>query len=863
MGRPRIGRSRGQKTQFRKIGPEGRKPVYDKENLPPRGSRGLQQRVHEHEKAIKALSRTNSSLSEDNSNLQEVNHSLQTRLEETEFAVGLGDMQLELAHSAFERAEEQVNMKSGQLAAAQEAGSSALQQLDKVQTENRSLRKDKDTLRKRISRASGQQDRAIQKAVEKAELAHQAVDLTTKGTYTSDSRNMVRDLVSGGRVEGANVNAVIKIVANGLGVDLDELRIPSARSVGRMVSEGYIAGQLQSVDEMHQAKNFTISGDGTSHRHTQYESKHVALPVPSYNISEAAKQFPEIPANRFYNIGSAVNHTSESQLEGWEKLFKAHYALWNESPLAKEKLDWRELLPKLKGILTDHAEDQKKLARLFQVWKDRVDREIRGEEVLLGKSSAELVAILCDVNHRKILDAGGIAAWDNLPDEEQIERDRKAFQELLMQYGEEAFQKLSDEEKEEAERFIWSGCTMHKELNAVKGGNTRMMAFWGEKGLIGPIKLMNRDNDAAAALGSSEAKRRADDVSEGGGVKTTKLAGSILNDQNKKKGQQDTFVYFFLVELSLALYLTFLELVRDKKEKRNFNHMEANLYKALQDIPTITELCVLALYAQAISHPYIHCRQSDLLLAADATYVTGTLNGALVAFFSGALETWKRFSMEFKDGGKISQLSPAQRQASFMHTTNDANEGSLGSMRQQLLRNSCLTLHAFNARRMWKVNNTKGWMAAKATPEVEMFMKKKARELDASGAEKKRKQELVETEKEEVETKRRKIREKVEKERKHMAELEKISLWTDLQQIQQHPGTNEQLDEQLDKHRQLEIKAGISKEQRLVPMKSKVTKKSEKITALLEAVKRFSAGYPCNSLPAAIMPESEDSEEEY
>jgi hypothetical protein len=37
----------------------------------------------------------------------------------------------------------------------------------------------------------------------------------------------------------------------------------------------------------------------------------------------------------------------------------------------------------------------------------------------------------------------------------------------------------------------------------------------------------------------------------------------------------------------------------------NVDHMEQNIYRALQDIPTITELCVLSLYAQSIGHPYL------------------------------------------------------------------------------------------------------------------------------------------------------------------------------------------------------------------------------------------------------------------
>ena len=39
--------------------------------------------------------------------------------------------------------------------------------------------------------------------------------------------------------------------------------------------------------------------------------------------------------------------------------------------------------------------------------------------------------------------------------------------------------------------------------------------------------------------------------------------------------------------------------------------MEKNLVKALNDIPTRTELAVLALYAQAVSHPYMKAMRED------------------------------------------------------------------------------------------------------------------------------------------------------------------------------------------------------------------------------------------------------------
>jgi hypothetical protein len=84
--------------------------------------------------------------------------------------------------------------------------------------------------------------------------------------------------------------------------------------------------------------------------------------------------------------------------------------------------------------------------------------------------------------------------------------------------------------------------------------------------------------------------------------------------------------------------------------------MEQNLYKALQDIPTLTELAVLSLYSLAISAAYmkyVHgdeelnaldlgpyhekvkarfksiINNPDLLLGPDASHATGNISGEL------------------------------------------------------------------------------------------------------------------------------------------------------------------------------------------------------------------------------------------
>jgi hypothetical protein len=116
-----------------------------------------------------------------------------------------------------------------------------------------------------------------------------------------------------------------------------------------------------------------------------------------------------------------------------------------------------------------------------------------------------------------------------------------------------------------------------------------------------------------------------------GGVKTTKLAGDICNNKDDKKGYHDDFCWWWAKNvgtsftfpdtsntrfqshcvaagdliLHLPQFVQFLEYIRDKKNIKRFSNMEQNLWNALHCMPTRTELAVLALYGQAISHPYI------------------------------------------------------------------------------------------------------------------------------------------------------------------------------------------------------------------------------------------------------------------
>ena len=308
-----------------------------------------------------------------------------------------------------------------------------------------------------------------------------------------------------------------------------------------------------------------------------------------------------------------------------------------------------------------------------------------------------------------------------------------------------------------------------------------MAEWWEKSGETPPIELMSKFKAQAAAAAPENEDLSSAKGSGRGAIKLTSLLGALVKNKDRKKGHQDRFRAFCLRFLSYEiqfpdtsntryqshthaatevihhhdLYLDFLQDVADGKDKRKLNHMEQNIQKGLTDIPTLTELCVLSLYCQAISAPFtkqIRAPQSesqnaldlapfydrvirhlqavidnpDLLLGANASSETGSLDGQpwengevveiiiktqhlyphlrplLIQFFSGALETWKRFTAEFEPGSKISNLTPEERYRAFRRPSNDLNEGSLGVLRQMYRSFPNITLRRLNSRLMFR-----------------------------------------------------------------------------------------------------------------------------------------------------------------
>lgn len=566
-------------------------------------------------------------------------------------------------------------------------------------------------------------------------------------------------------------------------------------------------------------------------------------------------------------------------------------------------------------MLTDHAEDQKKLARIVEEWKRLSEREIRGEEALSVLPPNDLLPHLAVMLDNLMLAAGGSAGWDALPIERKKVLGDEALRQLRINIGELAFVQLLDVERSAIDFFVWAGCCMHKELNAMKGGNARMQAWWGSNGIEGPVLLMNKDNAAAAAdataSDNSKAKERIVNISARGAQKVLDLAGAVFRHKDSKKGQHNSLLYHMESELGFRiqwpdtsntryhshgdaaseflvheqLYIAYLEQVRLKKDSRTLTNIEENVLRGFSCPKTKEEIICFAAYNQCITHPYLrtvrnnesnildlgpvhanliaHIRKLlsdvDLIIGPSATYKTATMDGKLfsrpeamyaiqriandamtyphlrqllVAFLEGAMETWIRFSSEFASGAKIDTATTTQRQSAFMKTTNDDNEGALGTVRTSLRRAPSMSISHFNSRLMYKKNDTSTYISEVLGPEERKLLRKKARENDCRGDERIRREAQAEYDKQVAHRNKELDVRKRERKEAMMAKLGSVTPRTTPDAIERMKVA--EIDLQLRWHRQFDSDVPSAKDMPRL--------KTEKVLVLKMAVERYLRG---------------------
>ncbi|KAJ7243679.1 hypothetical protein C8J57DRAFT_1243277 [Mycena rebaudengoi] len=542
-------------------------------------------------------------------------------------------------------------------------------------------------------------------------------NLKEKGVVPDTAREMINDLVALEGVRPGCVTAVLQRIAAVLGIKIDgDL---SRRSVQRTVKEGGIASQLQFVEAVVTAKGVTLSSDGTTHKNINLESRRATVIGPNNQ-----KQ------NFFLGIESTLNHTSETQLQGWEEVIDSMYAVYKTSSRCETADDARDFWCKVTGWHTNHAPDQKKLFRLAGEKKSGCEWERRGEKTLIEMVLHELLQTLFHVSQDAIASAGGLAAWDMISKDEQRKHHNSAFKAFVQAIGQAKFDKLSPAEQQNIDLFIWGGCCMHKNMNIFKAGCRAIQQWWIRNNIPGPIKLYNRDNVATVTLGEgTSAATWAEERSCSGAIKSHAAACEVI-------------------VLHMDLLLQFLVYVKENKGTRTLNHMEANVDRGLCDWATHHDFVAIALMNQNHNAPYLvticglhgernllnlgefhqglkaHLRHiiynPKLITSPDATYQTATLDGKpwtkpeVMYACLAMISRWELMHVnslpEWEEDGVIARLTPEEIKAAFLEVTNDGNESELGIYCQGTRSSANMTLAVHNSLWMYKANHTSGYL---------------------------------------------------------------------------------------------------------------------------------------------------------
>ncbi|KAJ6453797.1 hypothetical protein C8R45DRAFT_1192645 [Mycena sanguinolenta] len=689
-----------------------------------------------------------------------------------------------------------------------------------------------------------------------------------------------------------------------------------------MLSVSHLEASLRTQREKNKdlTKSLRASGmrerDGTSVRNLQVESRHITYTAPTYTSDPNAPQ--TAVRTRAIGVTNALDHTAQTQFEGWEDINRQIYETYMNSPLSKRdslqgiKFDLNDTWRKMVAYNADHAKDAKKVARLCGDKKAAVVETDFGEAELELMTSAEAEEALWEVVQEISVDPEGLDP-KALPNDLRTE----ALQSLARHLGSRTIESLSESQQTLLTTIIFAGCCEHKDHNCTKEGVVGMNGGWEVNGLTPPILLANKDNAATIALGAdadSEAVERALNASQRGAHKLISICGNLFRHKDDKKGHQDLHRHFFTqVKFDVtgehstvkfpdtsnvrygshnagaeelvtyhAAYLEFLTIIRDSKQTPGLNHSEQNAWNGLNDIPTMTECCVMTLYKNAVSDPYVAATRKpgvnhvdlgplhtqvrvhiqklydnpDLLLDPTSSCEDATLDGKpfrnqfavdsvhfmstrlphleiiLKAFLKATLPAWERFSSEFAPGSIISLLSPAEKLLISIPPMNDSNEGFLGGWRVHSRTRSATTIQHFSAQATYNRNDTEAFAdAVLDTEEDALYIMRLARVEDASGAMRKFRTELIAFKQRVAEESRAKQKKKEDTATARIAELTAIVIITGEQQLSE---LNRD-----DLRRQLDVRQEVLKEPVIAKMLLKDMKtKPKMLQAILDSDER-------------------------
>jgi len=230
------------------------------------------------------------------------------------------------------------------------------------------------------------------------------------------------------------------------------------------------------------------------------------------------------PKDSFVGVHPKLNRTTATRFEGWKNIILEFCTTYNNNPDAECIVNPESVWQRAHGYLVDHSADQKKLSGILETHRRECDRGVRGEDTLFSDDPQD------EVERNRLLD-----------EKSEGPAGRNVGRQVHITLGEQAYQRLSLEEKEEVDFWVYTGCVMHKDLNVVKREAERMVKSWEEKNRTPPIHLMSKAQATAAESGSAPKKGKGGRQPERGGVKLTGLLGALVKHKHRDKGHQARF----------------------------------------------------------------------------------------------------------------------------------------------------------------------------------------------------------------------------------------------------------------------------------------------------------------------------------
>ncbi|KAF7334122.1 hypothetical protein MVEN_02318000 [Mycena venus] len=453
--------------------------------------------------------------------------------------------------------------------------------------------------------------------------------------YSSQSRSLAMAFVKAGCAQ-SRIGPLLSRVGKVFGISIR--RSMSRRTVGRIITEAGVKVRLQLGHELARAKAICLSSDGTSNRNIKYEARHITYKAPTYDTNPDAPQ--EAAATRLVEVDHALDHTAQTQYEGWDVANQRIVDTYNNSPLARrDALDGLsyeadDLYRKTVSYAADHASDVRLAAHKVKERKQLVVESDLGRQEITSMSDSEVEQALWDVLQEMHDDPESLDQSSLSP-----EHRAEALQSLAAHLGSKELESLPDDRQQLLTRMVIAGCCGHKDHNCSKYGVEGMQAVWETLGLTPPVLLANKDNAATIALGEdadSAAVEQALKTSHRGGYKLVSICGDLFRHKDPKRGHRDLHRHFFskvkfdvtgehstvkfpdtsnnrygshlagAAELlkNHSAYLEFFRIIRDTKTTPGLNHMEQNALMGLENEETICELVIMTVYKNAVPDAY-------------------------------------------------------------------------------------------------------------------------------------------------------------------------------------------------------------------------------------------------------------------